>query len=322
MPAVLVDLDDRQGLQPAEQRVGDGPNDLPYFVGIAQTAAGLTPDVERFVISYSRHVGRLLSTRDVWLLVGDERATPLPGDAVCPVFKTHGERFGVPARGLRADPLLTMAEVALWSRNWASAIWRNRQGLPHRRRSPSGWLPLGAPAFPSPPPSVPKVEKRSIDVGFRGSTRGPRSYAPKTISRQRMVSALSQLPVDVQVDLVETESFIGSYASDPQSYVEGLLDTKICLAPRGGSVETFRVFEGALAGCALITEPLPPAWFYAGLPRIELRSWTELPEAIRELRSDAGLIRRMAQGAREWALHVVSPGAIGQWVARQLEHGP
>jgi hypothetical protein len=254
------------------------------------------------------------------MLVGDERATPLPGKVPCRVFQTHGDRFGIPARGWQGDPVLTMSEVALWARNEISAMWRNRPDLfPRRRRTAPGWLPLGTPALTGPPPSIPAIDERPIDVGFRGSTRGARRYSPKTISRQRMVAALAHLPADVRVDLVETESFLTSYTADPVEYVKALLDTKICLAPRGGSVETFRAFEGALAGCALVTEPLPPAWFYAGLPRIELRSWSELPDTVRELRSNPALMTQMSRGAREWALTVVSPAAVGEWIARKLE---
>lgn len=320
MPEIVVDLDDGRGPQPAEQALASGPRDLGYFVLVAQTAAQAACDVERFVISYSRDAGRLLTPRDVWLMVGDERATPLPGKPPCPVFQTYGERFGVPARRLRSDPVLRMAELALWTRNELSAMWRNRPDpFPRRRRKHPGWLPLGMPAFGMPPPSVPDIEERPIDVGFHGSTASARRYSPKTISRRRMVSALAELPADVRVELTETESFLTSYAADPRAYVQALLETKICLAPRGGSLETFRVFEGAAAGCVLITEPLPPAWFYAGLPRVQLQSWSELPGAVGKLRSNPVLMRQMAHAAREWALTVVNPHAVGQWVARQVE---
>jgi hypothetical protein len=133
-----------------------------------------------------------------------------------------------------------------------------------------------------------------------------------------MAAALAKLPSDLVVDFVEFESFMAAFAQDPSEYVRSLLDTKICLAPRGGSTETFRVFEGAVAGCVIVTEPLPPAWFYGGLPRVELRSWSELPSVVGELRSHPSLLELMSRNARDWALNVVSPEAVGEWAARWL----
>jgi hypothetical protein len=134
-----------------------------------------------------------------------------------------------------------------------------------------------------------------------------------------MADALAQLPAELVIDFVEFESFTAAFTQDPSEYVQSLLDTKICLAPRGGSSETFRVFEGALAGCVIITEPLPPAWFYAGLPRVELRSWSQLAATIRALRSHTSLLELMSRNAREWALNVVSPEAVGEWAAHWLK---
>jgi hypothetical protein len=264
-------------------------------------------------------VGETLGPTDVWFLIGDEKATRLARPPRCPVFRTYGDRFGVPWRGLHGDPRLAVAEVALWCRNRSRGLRRAwPRVLPATRGRCAGWLPLGVPGWKVPPDSVAPIESRRFDVSFRGSLRGERSFAPKTLSRRRMAAALDRVGPRVAVDFVETSSFVASYGRDPSSYAESLLQTKICLAPRGGSVETFRTFEGALAGCVLITEPLPPAWFYAGLPRVELRSWRALPRTVADLLADPPLMQQMSRAARDWALNVVSPEAIGRWVARRL----
>jgi hypothetical protein len=174
------------------------------------------------------------------------------------------------------------------------------------------------PAADSTVERVPPLDTRPIDIGFRGSLGGGKRYAPRTVSRGRMVAALEQLPPSLRIDLFDTGSFHASYARDPDDYARSLLDTRICLSPRGGSFETFRTFEAALSGCVLVAEPLPPAWFYAGLPRWEVRSWRELPEAVEYLLANPAMMRYMAEAGRRWALDVVSPEAIGRWVAGQL----
>jgi hypothetical protein len=236
-------------------------------------------------------------------------------------LRTYGNRVTAPRRELAKDPLLGLAEQVQLARNVMRGVWRNR-GKPRHDRNGVGWLPLGTPAFTEVPEDVPPLSERRIDVGFRGSIGGGLPYAPKTMSRRRMEAAVNRLPADLVIDFVEFESFVDAYAQDPSEYVDSLLDTKICLAPRGGSTETYRVFEGALAGCVVISEPLPPAWFYGGLPRVEVRSWTHLPAVIDELRSHPSLLDIMSHNAREWALNVVSPEAVGRWAARWLTTGP
>ncbi len=316
MPVVLVDLEDGRGPRLAREALPDGPNDLPYFVQVAEVAAALTEHFDRFVISYSPSVVERLTARDVWLFVGDETATPV-ANGPCPVLRTHGERFTAPRRDLVKDPLLAMTEQLQLARNSLRGVWRKR-GTPRHGPKRPGRLPLGIPAFAAAPDKVPPLSARPIDIGFRGSIGGGRPYAPKTISRRRMAAALAQLPQNLVIDFVEFESFVAAFTQDPSEYARSLLDTKICLAPRGGSTETFRVFEAAMAGCVIITEPLPVTWFYAGLPRVELCSWSQLPAVIGDLRSHTSLLEFMARTARDWALNVVSPEAVGRWAASWL----
>jgi hypothetical protein len=136
-----------------------------------------------------------------------------------------------------------------------------------------------------------------------------------------MLAALDRLAGEIRVDFAEASSFVDAYGRDPTSYCDSLLATKICLAPRGGSVETFRIFEGAAAGCVVITEPLPPAWFYSEFPRRELRSWAELPAAVEELLSQPAVMQALSDATRRWADEIVSPSAVGRWVAEQLDRG-
>jgi hypothetical protein len=321
MPQVLVDLCNGDGPIPAAEAVRSKPDyrDLPYFVKIATSAGAEAQQVERFVLSYARDIGTPLTACDVWFLIGDETSMPILKRPPCPVFRTYGDRFWSPWRGRPVDPLLLASELALVARNRLRAIRaRWPRILPGQLNTTAGWLPLGTPATDTTLVSVPPIAERQIDIGFRGSLGGGKRYAPRTISRSRMVAALRQLPESVRVDLFETESFVASYERESSDYASALLDTKLCLAPRGGSFETFRTFEAALSGCVLIAEPLPPAWFYNDLPRREVRSWATLPEVVEELLSDPAATQSMSDAGRRWALKVVSPAAVGHWVASRL----
>src|SRR6202000_1779185 len=53
-------------------------------------------------------------------------------------------------------------------------------------------------------------------------------------------------------------------------YTEIMADTKITLAPRGSSVETYRFFEAMRQGCVVICDRLPPHWFYDGCRALQI----------------------------------------------------
>ena len=69
-------------------------------------------------------------------------------------------------------------------------------------------------------------------------------------------------------------------------YTEIMADTKIALAPRGSSVETYRFFEAMRQGCVVICDRLPPHWFYVGCPAIQVDDWGNLEAEVRALSAD------------------------------------
>jgi hypothetical protein len=116
-----------------------------------------------------------------------------------------------------------------------------------------------------------------------------------------------------------TGSFGASLEAGPDIYADELSRTKVLLAPRGGSVETFRFCEGMLAGCVVVTEPLPPFWFYEGSPAVVVRDWRQLPEVLDGLLRDPQGLERRRQAALRWWDERLSPGAVGRYIARCLK---
>jgi hypothetical protein len=111
-------------------------------------------------------------------------------------------------------------------------------------------------------------ETRRYLVGFLGSIENrahPRFSVkrlvgtPKHIARSRMVKSLQRLAAAApdSVYYGETASFRESITIGAgERYSEIMADTKICLAPRGSSVETYRFFEGMRQGCVVICNRL------------------------------------------------------------------
>ncbi len=127
------------------------------------------------------------------------------------------------------------------------------------------------------------IEKREYDVSFAGSiqhgnySRWSLKYwfdNPKSLSRKIMISKIKILKVkypELKIELALTSSFGSSKdALDKNSYSENMMNTKICLVPRGTSFETFRFFEAMRYGCIVVVEALPLRWFYEGSPAIQI----------------------------------------------------
>ncbi len=97
-----------------------------------------------------------------------------------------------------------------------------------------------------------------------------------------MVAAVESLAAHrpgLRTDIRLTSGFTSSEGA-AEGYSQALMDSRICLAPRGNSAETFRVLEGLRYGCVVVGERLPPFWFYENSPVIQLRTWSELESAV------------------------------------------
>lgn len=171
------------------------------------------------------------------------------------------------------------------------------------------------------------LKSRTYDVFFAGSvshenygTFSPKRIlrTPKESSRARMLYFLevsqSQLQ-NLTIKVHQTSSFNASRHASSESYSEGLMNAKVCLVPRGASLETFRFFEGLRYGCVLITEKLPSHWFYQGAPTLEIRDWSLLPQVLSDLFEHPERLLDMHLSSLEWWSQKCSEEATGRFVA-------
>ena len=174
-------------------------------------------------------------------------------------------------------------------------------------------------------PVVP-IEERRTDIFFAGSVEHGGSLrhrlgSPKTRARREMLAVVGRMArarPDLRMNLRPTPSFEASAAASAHEYSRALMDAKVCLAPRGTSVETFRFFEGLRAGCLVVSGGLPRHAFYEGAPVITVDRWSDLPDAVLPvLNAPADLHRRHLE-ALAWWRDRCSEAAVGRFMAERL----
>jgi hypothetical protein len=156
------------------------------------------------------------------------------------------------------------------------------------------------------------------DFGYRKFTS-----TPKIIARQALVDAVVAIEkkyphlISGQSVKVHEQKSTGEL-SDIHDYAERLMDSKVCLAPRGTVADTWRFFEGLKSGCAVITNPVPDEWYYRGAPVIQIESWDELEAVLVPLlNDDAELEKKHLQSLRYWE-QVCGEKALGRYLAQAI----
>jgi hypothetical protein len=243
--------------------------------------------------------------RDVVAVVLADEGSRRPAYAprIGALFKCYGDR---PRFSRAPTSRLGVAIFLQGARRHAEAL-RDPRGGP-----PAHPIPLGLvrPLNVAPRP----MAERELDVAFMGSVEGGRSFLnAKLTSRRQMLAAL---PPGAHIRT--TPGFGASIEAGADVYADELGRTKILLAPRGGSVETFRFCEGMLAGCVVVTEPLPPFDFYAGSPAVVVDDWRALPETLDRLLADADALAQRGAASRRWWDERLSPQAIGRYMAARI----
>ena len=184
-------------------------------------------------------------------------------------------------------------------------------------------------------PIVP-LENRTTDVSFMGSINNELASklslkywlpSPKTVAREQMLKSactLQQRP-ELNVYLQGTEQFTGNLLDSGQQledeknrYSSKLMDTKICLVPRGSSLETFRLFEAVRYGCVVICEQLPRRWYYNGLPAVQIDSWSNLEKIVDDLLGDPERLEQLHQKALNYWQTSCSEAVLGRYMAARL----
>lgn len=293
---------------------------LSYFLDIIKVFIDLNSSHKSFCFLLTRRVDELPDydasklKRLIVFLLGDEWCRmPSYATKVLTVFKCYGLNPTLELHQsnfyLNALILLQYIRVAFKD----TKRWRKKHNIFS--------IPLGY--FRQSDLPIKPILERDIDVSFTGSIKNSPSKgllsikdllkSPKTVSRKSMVSSVEKWenPKNYNIDVKLTTHFPhANKVPDVLDYSERLMNTKICLSPRGTSLETFRYFESLRYGCVLIAEPVPKYWFYEDSPAIYLNNWNRLPVVIENLLADPNRLVELHEQALDWWQSRCSPAAV------------
>lgn len=150
--------------------------------------------------------------------------------------------------------------------------------------------------------------------------------SPKQIARRAMVKAmlaLQERDPRFRLDLTILGATTGAQDTGNQrSYSERMMDSKICLAPRGTMADTWRFFEGLKSGCLVVCEPLPDEYYYRGAPVIQIDSWDELEKVITPFLDKDDALEEWSARSLEYWKNVCGEEAIGRRIAEFIAASP
>lgn len=324
------------------------PADFPKFIEIdylakafqaaerAATVGGLT-----FYVTWS--VRELPSYGDdvVAILMGDEWCRfPYYLGKVRAVFRSHANwpmYTGNLAHGVTySNAIAGVQFLRLHFKGFPgrlSYLKRVLEGLPVATET--HLIPLGY-ANQAALPVTPFAD-RTTDLVFMGSMNNelPSVYSPKywlrspkTVARTQMLRGAREFQArrpDLNVYLQGTAQFAGNALdngpateNEKSRYSSLMMDAKVCLVPRGSSLETFRLFEAVRYGCVAICERLPERWYYEGLPAVQIGDWRELEGVLDHLFGDPERLERLHRDALDFWHTRCSEEVLGRFIVEQL----
>lgn len=276
----------------------------------------------------------------VAIVLGDEWCRiPKYCHKVRAVFKCYGTRPTLGCKPVLKPSYLNIMTLVNFIKLWIAGLpgqlnytlenLKNGRAIA-AKTAPIYDIPLGYFKQLDLPPKA--IEHRLYDVSFAGSIEH-KSYSawswkywfksPKIISRKEMISAINLIRKEcpeIKFDLTITSDFNAARSADERSYSTKMMDTKICLVPRGTSLETYRFFEGIRYGCVVVTEALPSRWFYDDSPAIQITDWNELGEIIEKFSNNQQLMKKKHRESLEWWKTKCSEVAVGNYIAEKLNH--
>ena len=315
----------------------------PYFAAASSIIeSALSGQGFHFHFTANIHTAPDTGAKNVVFVMSEENGLlPRFTGSVGAVFKCYGAKPFSSAEWHWNHPLLLLSSLArdavVWRRVLASR-WRWR--IDHLTAS-SGLaavyhIQLGYNALP--PNETPPWDARVNDVFFAGSTRQEvverkkllRISKPKEIIRRDLAQSLERFSAakNWNLKLLLAAGFVPHAVAwgfaakgttlSPDAYMKEMANSKICLAPRGTSFETFRHYEAASVGCVVVSDRLPPTWFYRNVPFVFVKDWRKLDQLLDRLLKDPANLKRLHEETLRWWKSRLSSEALAEFVIEVL----
>ncbi len=178
-------------------------------------------------------------------------------------------------------------------------------------------------------PQVPMAE-RSLDLFFAGQVRydipkGSYRYWTSTSKREARMQLWAVLleldrtgkwAMDLgDIRANERETAGATYSS----YSEKMMQSRICVAPRGSVADSFRAFEGLRAGCMVVANPLPRDEFmYPEAPILIIDHWREIGRLLDRYAHNINALEDWRARSLAWWHDHLRPEVIARYLAREL----
>lgn len=298
---------------------------ISYFAQIMHNLSEALPDFEHYTFVFTRSVTELpLKFKDtpnvVVFIMGDEWArVPLYAANVHAIFKAPGQdmKLAFHRSWLRFN---TMA-IVQYLRQQGKRFPRH-----HRDRKQNIFaIPYGYYRLPERDRVTP-INERGIDASFTGSidhrnVLGGLIKTNKVLSRERMVATVDRWKQDkpYRID-VKLSTYFPKAGDTPEfnDYPTILMDTKICLSPRGTHLETYRLCEGMYYGCIVIAEEQPAHWFAENSPAFIINDWDTLPDLLSCLLGNPNRMQHLQQESLRYWDNTLAPKAVTDQIASCL----
>jgi hypothetical protein len=299
---------------------------IGYFAEVMRALSCSLPDFSRYTFVFTRSVTELprkFSSQPniIVFVMGDEWArVPTYAAGVHAVFKAPGQD-------------MKLAFHRHWWRFNAMAVVQyvrqQAKRFPQHSRDRKNnifAIPYGYYRLPERERVTP-INDRTIDASFTGSidhrkVLGGLIKTNKVLSRERMVQTVDNWkrgkPYNVDVKL---STYFPKAGDTPEfnDYPTILMDTKICLSPRGTHLETYRVCEGMYYGCIVIAEEQPDHWFAEESPAFIVKDWDTLPDLLDHLLGNPQRLQQLQDASLLYWDNVLAPRAVGNYIAGRLE---
>ncbi len=299
---------------------------LPHYHSILMHLSKKLAFFNEYIFILTRNVDNLpykdkeKLSRTIVILIGDEwNRAPKYSDKVALVYKSPGQLNKLAFH--KNAPKFNLLVLIQYLR-----IFYKKLFYPNKKNVIS--IPLCV--YKLVDQTFKPINKRKYDISFLGSVIHTKKdclmrkilKTPKILSRMKLFSLLNEMKSKYIVYEKPNDSFPNAYKdSSVDNYSEIMMDTKICVAPRGTNLETFRYFEGLYSGCVVIAEEQPDYGYLKDSPVITIKDWKDLPRIVDNLLNNEKLMEDLSKKGIEYYKNNCSPEALASQFEKDInEH--